>query len=89
MSEDRSEVRDEVREFLRRELLSDEDAAELSDSTSLISGGIVDSISTLKLVAFLEERFGIELAAHEVDAEHLDSLERIEKLVETKRSAGS
>lgn len=80
------DVRAEVRRFLARELLPDEEAAEVDDTTPLVSGGIVDSISTLKLVAFLEERFGIELAAHEVDAEYLDTLERIEALVESKRA---
>lgn len=90
MSEDRADddIRDAVRRFLSRELLTGEEAEELDDATPLVSGGIVDSISTLKLVSFLEERFDIELEAHEVDAEHLDTLERIERLVESKRAAG-
>jgi hypothetical protein len=39
------------------EFLPGEDPNELTDSTPLISGGILDSIATLKLVMFMEERF--------------------------------
>ena len=51
----------------------------------LISGGILDSIATLKLVMFLEERFGIVLEAHEVDKEYLDTLDDITKLLDSKQ----
>jgi len=38
--------------------LPGESPDELNDETPLITGGILDSISTLKLVVFLEEQFG-------------------------------
>jgi acyl carrier protein len=50
----------------------------------LVSAGILDSIATLRLVEFLERTFSIEMAAHETDAEHLDTIERIASLVRTK-----
>jgi acyl carrier protein len=49
-----------IREFLLRELLTGEDRRELTERTPLITGGILDSISTLKLVIFLEGHFGID-----------------------------
>ena len=49
------EVKQTVRKFILSEFLPGEDPNELADSTPLISGGILDSIATLKLVAFLEE----------------------------------
>ena len=57
---------------------------ELTDSTPLITGGVLDSIATLKLVLFLEERFGVTLEPHEVDPEHLDTTACIEQLVLSK-----
>jgi acyl carrier protein len=76
-----------VREYILAEFLPGEDPAELTDDTPLISGGILDSISTLKLVTFLEQRFGISLEAHEAGVEHLDTLERIEALLRAKAAA--
>ena len=78
------EIREKVREFILEEFLPGEDPNELKWDTPLMTGGILDSIATLKLVAFLEESFEIRLEAHETDSENLDTLEVIETLVESK-----
>jgi acyl carrier protein len=80
-----SEIKQAVKEFLLEEFLQGEDPEALTEDTPLITGGILDSIATLKLVSFLEERYAIELAAHEADPEHLDTLEDIGKLVLSKK----
>ena len=74
----------EVKEFILKEFLPGEDPAELTEATPLITGGILDSIATLKLVAFLEERFRIQIQAHEADVEHLNTLADIARLVRSK-----
>ena len=74
-----------IREFILGEFLPGEDPANLTPSTPLITTGVLDSIATLKLVMFLEEQFGISLAAHETGAEHLDTIARIVALIRAKR----
>lgn len=76
-----------VRDYIMDEFLPGEDPGELTENTPLITGGILDSISTLKLVTFLEERFGVTLQAHEAGVEHLDTLERIARLLLSKNVA--
>src|SRR3989344_6992020 len=56
------EIGRDVKEFILREFLQGEDPDALTDSTPLITGGILDSLATLKLVAFLEERFKVTVA---------------------------
>jgi acyl carrier protein len=73
-----------VKTYILKEFLPGEDPKELADSTPLITGGILDSLATLKLVAFLEERYQIELQAHEVDVEHLNTISDIANLVRSK-----
>ena len=58
--------------------------AHVADDLPLITAGILDSIATLKLVMHLEERFGITLAAHEANKDHLDTIDRISSLVLSK-----
>lgn len=70
--------------FILSEFLPGEDPASLTATTPLISTGILDSIATLRLVAFLEKTFSIEMAAHETDADHLDTVDRIAALVVSK-----
>jgi acyl carrier protein len=76
---------DEVKQFILDEFLPGEPADSLTGDTPLISGGILDSIATLKLVMFLEEKFGVVLAAHEVDKQYLDTLNDIAKLLAAKQ----
>ena len=78
-----------IKDFILGEFLPEEDPAQLTDTTPLISTGILDSIATLRLVAFLEKTFSITMAAHETDAEHLDTIERIAQLVRAKGGAAS
>lgn len=69
------------------QFLPGEDPAELTDETPLISGGILDSIATLQLVMFMEERFRVSFEPHEVDKENLDSLNLIARLLKAKAAA--
>lgn len=76
---------DAVRTFILDEFLPGEDPSQLTDTTPLISGGILDSLATIKLVTFLEERFKITIQAHEADADHMDTMADIAKLVASKQ----
>jgi acyl carrier protein len=77
-------IRDKVREFILREFLPGEDPAALTDSTPLMTTGILDSLATLKLVMFMEEQFKIQVAAHEADTENLNTVADIVRLVSSK-----
>jgi acyl carrier protein len=75
-----------VKQYILDRYLPGENPANLTLTTPLVSGGILDSLATLDLVAFLEETFDIQLEAHEVDRDRLDTVERIAALVNGKRA---
>ena len=79
------EIREAVKAYILKEFLPGENPDELTDSTPLITGGILDSIATLKLVTFVEERYGIMLQPHEVDVDHLNTIADITHLISTKK----
>ncbi len=81
---DKNAIVQTVRDYISREFLRDEPDIVLQDDTPLITGGVLDSISTIKLVSFLEEQFKVEFAAHEVSADYLDSLSTIGDSVAAK-----
>jgi acyl carrier protein len=78
------DIKSTIKEYILREFLPGENAANLTESTSLITGGILDSIATLKLVGFLEERYGIHVEAHEADVDNLNTIADIERYVQSK-----
>jgi acyl carrier protein len=79
-------IRETVRRFILDNFLPGEDASNLTDSTELKENGILDSLSTLKLVTFLEEQFKVELEANDLDAGNLSTVAHIAALVAAKQS---
>ncbi len=81
------EIQSLVKEFILNEFLPGESPEALSESTPLVTGGILDSLASLKLVLFLEETYGITFEAHDLDAEHLDTIAAIANLVLKRKAA--
>ena len=78
------EIKNEVREFVARQYLPDAPVETVSDTMPLITSGIIDSIGMLGLVDFIESRFVIEFLPREIDVHALDSIQRIEALIQGK-----
>ena len=81
---DPQDIKTAVKSFILDEFLQGENPDELTDTTPLVSGGILDSLATLRLVTFVDETFGIQLEAHELTAEHLETLDKISALIASK-----
>lgn len=79
------ELKETIKEYVLKEFLPGENPAALTDSTPLITGGILDSLATLKLVVFLEERFQIKIEAHETMVDYLNTVSDIAQLVNSKK----
>ena len=76
-------TKDRIRDYILQEFLPGEDASNLQDDTPLKASGILDSISTLKLVSFVEETYNISVAPHEATSE-FDTIDSIATLVQQK-----
>jgi acyl carrier protein len=77
------EIRDEIRQYIIAEFLPGEKPSNLRDDTPL-QGGILDSVATLRLVTFVEERFGITVEAYEA-AENFDRIDSIASMIQGKK----
>lgn len=80
------EIKETVKEYILREFLPGEDASELDDSVLLITNGILDSVSVVKMVGFLEENYGIQFEPYEMGADYLNTLPEIASIVHSKLS---
>ena len=65
-----------IREFISDNFLFGNDEG-LSDDTSFLEEGILDSTGILELVEFLEETFSIKVKDEELIPENLDSIANI------------
>ena len=79
------EIKANVKNFIVQEFMDAGDANLLNNNTPLMTGGILDSISTAQLVAHLEEQFGVQFHAHEMSVDYLDTIDLIAETVQTKQ----
>ncbi len=77
-------IREVVRGYILEHFLPGEDPKNLTDQTELKESGILASLSTLKLVSFLEEEFKIELEANDLEAGNLATVANIDTMVQAK-----
>ena len=66
-----------INDYISREIVQDPALLPLSNETSLLEGGILDSLSLLRLVVFLEERFKLTVDEIDLLPENFDSVNAI------------
>ena len=73
--------RHKLREFLADLLRHKGDVDGFADSDLLMTSGRLQSIDTLELVVFLEEKYGINFAERGFDQNEFDSVDNIMALI--------
>lgn len=77
----------EVEKFLRSNLM-DNPGAPLDLDTSLADSGILDSMGSVLLAAFIEEHFAIPVAEADIAAGRVNSIRHILALLDERSSEG-
>ena len=66
-----------ITDYISREIVQDPAVLPLSNDTSLLKGGILDSLSLLRLVVFLQDRFQLTVDETDLLPENFDSVDAI------------
>jgi len=66
-----------INDYISREIVPDASLLPLANDTSLLDSDIIDSLSLVRLVVFLEERFGITIGDTELLPENFASVNAI------------
>jgi acyl carrier protein len=66
-----------INDYISGELVQDASLLPLGNATSLLETGIIDSLSLLRLVVFIQERFGTTVDDVDLVPENFDSVDAI------------
>ena len=66
-----------VNDYISRELVPDAALLPLANDTSLLDSDVLDSLSLLRLVVFLEEKFGVTMGDADLLPENFASVNAI------------
>ena len=86
---DENAIKAALKTYILNEFLPGEDPAALTDTTALVTTGILDSIAVLKAVTFLENQFCITIEPHEAVVENLNTLSDMARLIMTKKMSSA
>ncbi len=75
------DVKQVIRDYVAKEYLEEGDDREVTNTTKLITGGIVDSFSMVSLKRFLERKYAIAIPDAEATPEAFDTVDSIAALV--------
>lgn len=75
------EMKKMILDYVKKEYLEEDDDREISETTPLISGGIVDSFSMVSLKRFLEKKYSVSIPDAEASPEAFDNVNSIVALV--------
>lgn len=76
-----------VLDYVKREYLEEDDDREVTETSPLITGGIVDSFSMVSLKRFLEKKYQISIPDADASPEAFDTVTRIVTLVKRFQKA--
>jgi len=85
MSEIRAQRRQDLLQFLHTLQKAGRPVESLADSERLVASGLIDSLAILEIVAYLEEKYGIDFSLRGVSPEELGSIAGILDLIEQEQ----
>jgi acyl carrier protein len=81
------QVRNLLRQFVVDNFLLGSQDVPFGDEDSFVGSGIIDSTGIMELVAYLEEKFDVELDDTELIPDNLDSVSNVDRFIRSKRAA--
>jgi acyl carrier protein len=83
-----NDVKDKLRHFIASQYLPGESPEHLRDDTPLLTSGILDSLATISVIAFLESEFHVTLDFNDTSIEMFDSIHDIAATIRRKQTCG-
>jgi acyl carrier protein len=74
-----------IERFIVDELIMGDSRTRLDYDQPLVSSGVIDSLGILRLIAFIEEKFGVQVEDDELLSENFETINIIKQFVESKR----
>ena len=78
-------MKEAIIEYIKDELL-DDDEIEINENTSLFRDKVLDSMSLVELISFLEENYEIKVLPMEIIFENLDTVSNMIQFMERKNA---
>ena len=73
---DENTVREKLRDYIKRELIRDEDY-DLTDTEGVVTGGLMDSFALAEFAVYVEGEFGVYIPDPDLTVAKMDTLDQM------------
>ena len=73
-------MKEEKIEYIKKEFVEDPDE-EIEENTPLMSSGLIDSLSIVSLVAFIDKKFGVKIPDEKGTVENFETVNQIMEII--------
>jgi len=80
------DIKTALTDFIKQEILHGRSVA-LDEEQDLLNAGIIDSLGILRLVAFIEEQFGVKVPDEDVVFENFQTIKAMARYVDERKRA--
>lgn len=77
-------MKDQLKQYVKQELLDADQQVEIHDDDNLLMDEIVDSMGMIRLVAFIEDQWAIQVPPEDVTIENFMSISTINHYLERR-----
>ena len=74
-----------LEKFITEELMMS-DGTKLDPDQSLLDSGIIDSLSLLRVIAFIEDTFGVQVDDTELSPSNFETINMMVSMIESKQN---
>ncbi|WP_436494534.1 acyl carrier protein [Actinokineospora sp. HUAS TT18] len=74
-----------IKAFIIDEFLPDVAADALAVDYDLLANGVIDSLGLLKLIAWIEDRFGVPIGDDDLDPDNFRSVAAVDRFIDAAR----
>jgi 2-hydroxymuconate-semialdehyde hydrolase len=69
-------MKEELIEYIKKEFVEDPDE-EIDENTPLMSSGLIDSLSIVSLVAFIDKKYGVKIPDEKGTVDNFETVTKI------------
>jgi len=80
-------MENELIEYIKKELLNGDESIELTPEDDLLNSGLIDSIGTMRLVAYIEETNSIKVAPEHMIIDNFISVTAISSYIKNRKES--
>ena len=77
-------MKEELIAYIKKEFVEDPDE-EINETTPLMSSGLIDSLSIVSLVAFIDKKFGVKIPDEKGTVENFETANKIIETIDECR----